>query len=76
MGPALMGPFCETCSAVRIRQPPQTLLRLGLYIVGLEEEGLRRILAAADKGSKLSTVNGMKLASLRAENSDTLDLSG
>ncbi|CAM9867695.1 unnamed protein product [Scytosiphon promiscuus] len=43
---------------------------------GLNEDGIKVILRASRKKAKLSTFNGMKLAALRAEGSDELDLSG
>lgn len=45
-------------------------------LLGLKESGLKEILMAAGKKSKLLYINGMELAALRAEGSDILDLSG
>lgn len=44
--------------------------------LGLDEKGIRQILRAARRKAKLLNFNGMELASLRAEGSDELDLSG
>lgn len=44
--------------------------------LGLDENGIRQILKAARKKANLSYFNGMELASLRAEGSNELDLSG